>query len=236
MDINRAIVCLAVGPDYIKRALRLAESAKRTNPQYPFILYTIGDVESANIDKVYQLPPLQFEHFFLDRVNYYNSIIKELSFDQLLFLDSDTFICDDLSDAFRLLDRCDLLATHAISRATKQLDSIPMSFPELHCGVLAVNKWRVIELFARWFEIYKEKPEFFGNDQPPFRQAVWERQNIKLGILPPEYCFRYRWGGFVGSTVKILHGKENNTPYEKIEGEVNKNPGDIRVFTRRELA
>jgi hypothetical protein len=160
-----------------------------------------------------------------------------VAYDQILFLDSDTFVCGDLTDFFTILDRFDIAGTQAIGQQTLWRDDIPASFPELHCGAFSINRNNLTrKLFERWLQIYKEKPSFWGNDQPPLRQATWEMQDIKLGILPAEFCFRYRWGGLLSRKVRVLHGKEHKTPYEEIAEKVNNQAGEIRIYHRRELA
>lgn len=228
---TRAIVYISVGNDFIKETRRSIESV---NGQFPVVVCTNhpGDFDCDT----FKLPDRQYKYWFLDRCNYFNLILNELPYEQILFLDSDTYICDDLTDIFDVLKKFDIAGTQAIGRQTLQRDDIPASFPELHCGMLAVNNnWMVKSLFKMWFDIYKEKPGYYGNDQPAMREALWYNPDIKLGILPFEYCFRFRWGGLVSCPVKILHGKEYRISYERIARRIAQDQG-IRVYTRRQLA
>lgn len=233
--MNRAIVYIAYGNEYLKEVKR---SVASVNGQYPCIVCTLNgnEIEGAI---PFAIPERKTPHWFLDRCYYFNHIFLSLfnDYDQLLFLDSDTFVCGDLSGWFDILDRADIASVHSIAQQTFWRDDIPASFPEVHGGAFAVNtSFHVDRLFHRWLGIYKEQPSVWGNDQPPLRQALWEMPDIRLGILPAEYCFRYRWGGLLSRKVIILHGKEHNTPYEQIAKEVNEKAGDIRVYHRRELA
>lgn len=230
MGISKAIVYIAHGSEYVKEALK---SIKSVGDQYPCIVCASGRVKRA---KTFILPPRQYKQWFLDRVAYFNLIAQELPYDQLLLLDSDTYVCGDISGFFEVLDRFDIAGTHAISRHTILRDDIPCSFPELHCGAFSFNRNdKIRRLFARWFQIYQNGADIFDNDQPPLRQALWEDRDIRLAILPPEFCFRYRWGGVVRMKVRLLHGKENSISHEEIAERVNGMRG-IRFYRRRELA
>lgn len=211
-------------------------SAKSVGEQYPCFLATPDDDNSfANI---IPLPPRRQNFWLLDGVNYLNRIVDFADFNQqFLLLDTDTYVCGNLSPFFNVLDRFDIAGTHAIGRETMvQRDDIPISFPELHCGAISFNcNARIRELFQLWLELFASNPEFYGNnDQGPLREALWLSPKVKLAILPAEFCFRYRWGGLVNGQVKVLHGRQNSTPYEQIAREVNDN--GIRVYGRRELA
>lgn len=233
--MNKAIVFIAYGKQYIKEVERAIASLDN---QFPCIVCTLN---GRKFDSAipFKIPKRQNKHhWFLDRCHYFNYIFSNLTdYDQLLFLDSDVFACGDLSGYFEALRRFDIVSTHAISQETCQCDDIPPSFPEIHGGAFSIRRNVTVEaLLERWLEIYQEKPAYWGNDQPPLRQALWEMLHIKLGILPVEYCFRYRWGGLLSRKVVLLHGKEHNTPYEQIAKQVNKQAGKIRIFHRRELA
>lgn len=232
MDTSkRAIIYIASGQEYIDEAVR-SRSSLIENCKDPYSAFIFGPDNE-------RLPSRQHDSWYLDSVNYFNHILNALDdYDQFLYLDTDTYICGDLEDFFTALDRFDIVGTHAVGRETMvQRDDIPASFPELHIGALAFKRNAAIRhLFSKWLVTYQMNPDYFGNnDQGPLRQALWEMRTIKLGILPQEFCFRYRWGGLITGQVRVLHGRENNTPYEQIAKEVNSS-NKPRVFHRRELA
>ena len=211
---TRAIIYLARGQQYIGEAVRSAESAKGQYP--PHILF----------------PPPLSDNWYLDCVRFLASLTL-LPYEQFLLLDTDTYVCGDLSDFFKALDRFDIVGTHAIGRETMvQRNDIPASFPELHVGAMAFNhNPQVKSLFSLWLYLFEQN----DNDQGALRRALWEQKSIRLGILPAEFCFRYRWGGLINGQVRVLHGREHGTPYEEIARQVNSEKG-IRVWHRRELA
>ena len=239
--MNRAIIYIASGEQYIKEAAR---SAASVNGQYPSYLCTPDELplnyNSAHNGILFLPRTYKSNYWYLDLVWYLNQAFEQLypSIEQFLLLDTDTFVCGNLTDFFTALDRFDIVGTHAVGRETMvQRDDIPASFPELHVGAIAFNRNMPIKnLFRKWLRLYQDQPEYFGNnDQGPLRQALWENKDTELGILPQEFCFRYRWGGLITGQVRVLHGRENNTPYEQIAKEVN-SKNDIRVYHRRELA
>lgn len=228
--MSRAIVYIAFGREYLKEARK---SIKSVGDQYPCVICAPARVRGI---KTFILPERQYNQWFLDRTAYFNLIIQKLKYDQILIMDTDTYVCGDLSGFFTVLDKFDIAGTHAVARHTVVRDDIPCSFPELHCGAFSFNRnERVQRLFERWFQIYYEGQNVFDNDQPPLRQALWEDDATRLAILPPEFCFRYRWGGVVRMKVRLLHGKENSMPYAQIAQRVNSTDG-IRFYRRRELA
>jgi len=232
---KRAIIYIASGEQYIDEAM---VSAKSVDGQCFCVLATPDDDNPfSNIVNIITLPSRQHEFWFLDGVNYLNWILEFSSFNQLLLLDTDTYICGSLSPFFDILNRFDIAGTHAIGRETLvQRGDLPISFPELHCGAISFNcNAQTRKLFQLWLELFVANPEFYGNnDQGPLREALWAMPKVRLGILPSEFCFRYRWGGLVNGQVRILHGRENSTPYEQIAKQVNGK--GIRVYGRRELA
>ena len=234
---KRAVIYIASGQQYIDEA---RVSARSINGQYPCILCTPDVSEAEGFDSVLNLTYRQFDYWYLDEVNYLNFVFDRLiNYDRLLLLDTDTYVCGVLTDFFTVLDRFDIAGTHAIARETQNIrDDIPASFPELHVGAISFNRSdTVAKLFGLWFELYRSNPKFYkNNDQGPLREALWKSNDVRPGILPGEFCFRFRWGGLIGREVRVLHGREyGKSSYEEIAEEVNSGKGP-RVYKRRELA
>jgi len=150
-------------------------------------------------------------------------------FEQTVFLDSDTYLCEAVPELFELLDRCDIAMAHAPMRVIGHAP-VPACFPECNSGVIAYNvNERTKELFANWAEFYSEQTSPTGrlNDQPPLRKALWQ-SDVRLIVLPPEYNFRFVLPAFAGrGSVKILHGRHNDMA--ALAAEINAS-GTPRVF------
>lgn len=130
--------------------------------------------------------------------------------ERLLYLDSDTYVIDPVPELWELLERFDLAAAHAPGRQTAPtVERIPETFPEFNIGVIAQRNngpvkrlWRdVLGRITTHFDNYG------NNDQAPLREALWNNQEVRLAVLPPEYNCRFNFGTFVTGRVKILHGR-----------------------------
>ena len=239
---TRAIIYIASGQEYINQAVR---SALSVSGKYPTILCVSltdnttvdGNDLSLAFNEIVLLPNRESPHWYLDSIRYFNTVLS-LEYDEFLYLDCDTFICGDLDPFFEVLAKYDLVTTQAIGREITPNPDIPDSFPEPHIGAMAFkNNDRVMWLFEEWLSVMEDNlNKYKDNDQAALREALWMNDEVNLGILPAEYCFRFRWGGLVSGPVRVLHGKEHDRiSYEKIAQEVNSR-NDIRVFHRRELA
>ncbi len=231
--MSKAIIWIASGQRYIDEAIVSARSALYHNPNIPRILYTDKLGVYPNFTDVAMLLPRQYDLWFLDCTYHLRSIFDSLP-NKVLLLDTDTYVCDDLTDYFTILDRFNIAGTHAPGRETAPtIKNVPASFPELHIGALAFNKNGIIEkLFNLWLKFYQDNQDVYKeNDQAPLRDALWHYQGASVYAMPPEFCFRFPFGGQLRGKVKVLHGR-SHMPYDKIEGAVNQHWRKIRVFQR----
>lgn len=147
-------------------------------------------------------------HFFRDKI----APLMETPFERTLFLDTDTFVCSPVADAFEILDRYDLALAHAPLRHDRPF-STPNCFAELNTGVIAYRRGEGFNrLVRRWLEIYDAEIGRCGqvSDQAAFRQALWE-SDARAYVLPPEYNFRTVFPGSVGrGRVRIIHGRHRD--------------------------
>lgn len=164
--------------------------------------------------------------------NYIRALIAalDLPHKKFIFFDSDTYLTESIGDVYDVLDRYPLAGVHAPARWTCPTPyPIPDAFPELNTGVLGYsNSIDTRELFKRWFQLMVDDFDVFGdNDQGSLRVALWEMMT-PIWIMPPEYNCRFGFGGFAGSTVKVLHGRGTN--FELAARVVNAAPS-MRVWT-----
>src|SRR5690606_24189743 len=80
-------------------------------------------------------------------------------YDKTLFLDADTFVCDDVSELFVLLERFDLAVAQDTYRIysydyailKEHFHKIPVSSPVLNTGVIVYKRSSAIDcFFADW--------------------------------------------------------------------------------------
>ena len=135
--------------------------------------------------------------------------LAQTPFQETVFLDTDTYLCEPVPELFELLGRCDIAMAHAPMRHTATVD-VPASFPECNSGVIVYNaNERTKAMFAAWEAFYAGQLSATGqtDDQPALRRALWNSE-ARLAVLPPEYNFRFVLPAFAGrGTVKILHGR-----------------------------
>jgi hypothetical protein len=155
--------------------------------------------------------------------------ISASPYNETLFLDSDTYVCGDLTQLFALTDAFDLAAAHAPMRAIYEVEGVPDSFPEFNTGVIVfrrspdvqavLSSWA--DLFSRYLErLHDDAIRWLHpadrrwhalNDQGAFREALY-RSRLRLTTLPPEYNCRFTVPGFVDGPVRILHGRGLHLP------------------------
>lgn len=154
-------------------------------------------------------------------------------YEQYLSLDSDTYLCEPVYDLFEVLEKYDVVSTHAPARQTTDMPAepkIPDAFTECNTGVLGyANTSQVHQLFDWWLEEYHKNLKVSGdNDQSALRLAMWQ-QGTAVYIMPPEMNARVGFGGFFAGRVKILHLRSKDIA--KAAEEINKE-GGMRVITR----
>lgn len=158
--------------------------------------------------------------------------LAKTPFEQTVFFDTDTYLCEPVPELFELLERCDIAMAHAPMRVTGKVP-VPASFPECNSGVIAYNLTdRTRRLFSMWEQFYGEQLASTGqpDDQPALRRSIWE-SDMKLAVLSPEYNFRFALPSFAGrGKVKILHGRYRDMP--KLAERLNRS-GSPRVFLPR---
>ena len=159
----------------------------------------------------------------LNEYTYLSKIIGMQSspFEGTVFLDSDTFVCSDISNLFDLMDLVDIATTSEVKIHTKELDFIKYKnlIPEFNSGVIFFKKNSVIEkLLKDWLKICIDNK--LQIDMPGLREAILANfKNIKFVILPEEYnSHGYKSMLILNGEVKVIHerlGTQWNitTPY-----------------------
>ena len=247
--MSKGVVYIASGQKFIDEACNSAASLKRVMPNLPLTIFcNDGSVSaSAHFENVVCINVARFG--FIDRI----INISSSPYDYTLFLDTDTYVCEDLTDLFALMERFDIAVAHAPYRAVYQVAGVPDSFPEFNAGVILFNKSPKIKMmFSEWRNLYERdskkelqwlhpsaKTMFEGyiNDQPTFREALYN-SNLRIATLPSEYNCRFILPGFVHHKVKILHGRHKDL--QAIESAINAQVvprayimkfGTLRVFS-----
>ena len=172
-------------------------------------LFSIKSLKKYNTEKICVFSEEKYRSMFEQECDYFFSInsklqrpkieyISQSPFENTVYLDSDTFINENISDLFQLLNRydfggvfCTARKREKYSKLISKYENIPYSFSEVNTGVMVFNNSvQVKDLFKKWKEYYyKYLSITAGWDQPSFRVALWE-STVRLCHLPPEYNVR----------------------------------------------
>lgn len=207
----RGIVYSATGEFYVAEALRSARSSLRHN-EVPHVVF--ADIEQPGAGR---LSVARFEpsgNPYVDKI----ANMRRSPFERTIYLDSDTYVVDEIVHLLDLLDGYDLAV--AFAPAYRGLDDpgVPKAFHEFNTGVLAWRRNERTEAFmAAWqqtYEAWLEDEPFPGArkasrsrraDQPAFRRCAWE-QGLSVFVLTPEYNFRLGYPATVIDRVCVIHG------------------------------
>ncbi|KAA9008176.1 glycosyltransferase family protein [Histidinibacterium aquaticum] len=116
-------------------------------------------------------------------------------FDRTLYVDTDTLALAEVTPVFDLLDRFDMAAAHVAtwSRPSQNRSwegGVPYVFPQVNSGVLLYRSdGAAMRLLENWREAYHRAREEagIGTDQATLREQLWQAQDLKLYILPPQW-------------------------------------------------
>lgn len=224
------VIYVATGEKYVDEARVSAASLKDNMPNIHVTLFSDKDAQGNHFDEIVLVENPQYG--MADKI----LSIQRSPFERTLYLDADTYICDDISELFPLLDRFDIAATHKGRRFWFPAEGVPESFPEFNGGIILFkNSPLVRDLFADWYRRFRQQEvsEDFPAvpDEATFREAMYF-SNVRIATLTSEYnCQFGHFGGFHHRTVKILHGRHPNLP--AIARVINANTGK-RVFVWQE--
>lgn len=215
------IIYIATGRQFIDEARLSAESVKTHMPDIPVTVFCDREFMCPFFDRVVRIERPRYG--FIDKLLQ----IGLSPYANTLFLDTDTYVCGELSELFSLLDRFDIAAAHAPYRVLYRAKGVPDSFPEFNSGVILFKQSEMVrKFFAEWLTRYqrdltrqhvwlhplgRNNPSHVKglNDQPSFRETLYE-SGLRVATLPSEYNCRFIFPGFVHNPVKILHGRSSD--------------------------
>ncbi len=207
------VVYSAVGDFYVAEAVRSAASSLRHN-HIPHVLFADREPAAA-LDGLTVLPFTSSGNPYADKI----ANMRRSPFERTLYLDSDTYVVDEIVHVLELLGHYDLAAAFAPGYRGLAEPGVPKSFHEFNTGVLAWRRSaRTEEFLAAWQRTYEawllEEP-FPGArlasrsrraDQPAFRHCAWE-QGLNVFVLTSEYNFRPEFPQKIVDRVRVIHGE-----------------------------
>jgi len=243
------ILYSSTGDSYIAEALRSARSSLRHN-RLPHLIFSSLDVEVEQGLSIARFEPSA--NAYVDKI----ANMRRSPFERTIYLDTDTFVVDEIAHMLRLLDRFDLAVAYDPSQRGRGDPEVPMAFYEFNTGVVV---WRANDRTAAfmrsWEETYlawlRDEP-FLGAgkasvrrrarllpgrdpswggaaDQPAFRRCAWQH-DVRLFVLGPEYNLRLGVPTTVVERVRVIHGRHRN--YDALAARVNADEQRPRVWPR----
>ncbi|GGI95671.1 hypothetical protein GCM10008995_02190 [Halobellus salinus] len=228
MANSEGILYIATGKKYINEAVTSARSLEEHMPDIPISIISNREPDSDIFDTVFTVDNPSYS--FKDNVDY----LRKSPYDKTIFLDSDTYVCRDISELFELLEQFDIAAAHDTGRRHKLYkdDNIevraPDSFPMYNSGVVIFSdNIEIDNLFDKWEDIYYRHTDKASGivNQPSFREALY-KTDVRIATLPPEYNCRLPYPTYLRGEVKIIHGRTSN--FEAIEQILNEEPTESR--------
>lgn len=218
------VIYSCTGETYVAEALRSARSSLRHNA-VPHLLFA-----SAAVERVEGLSVARFEpsgNPYVDKI----ANMRRSPFERTLYLDTDTFVADEIAHVLRVLDHYDLAVAFAPAYRGLADPQVPQAFYEFNTGVLAWRASERVSAFLRsWEETYvawlADEP-FAGAgkasrsrraDQPAFRRCAWQH-GLRLFVLAPEYNLRLGFPTTVVERVRVIHGEHPD--YEALAAQLN---------------
>jgi hypothetical protein len=221
------ILYFAKGNEFVSEA-RLSAKRTKDHMDCPITLVTNSEIDPDYIDNVI------IDNREFSKADKPRCLLKS-PYEKTIFLDSDIWLEDSISELFDILSRFDLalvkdpMEGHIYHMEyTHPIDGVPKAFPEYNTGVLAFRKSSDVEdLFEEWN--HRCGPDT-DRDQLPFRSALYH-STVRFTSLRTEYNCMYRAHNALNGPVKVFHGQltrseNNHVPIEEAVEKLNKNPSD----------
>lgn len=166
---------------------------------------------------------------------YKHKCLESTPYDRTLHIDADTYIMDDISEVFDVLDRFDLAIPISTWYMKKDNPSIPMCFPEPAGGFFTwVNNDKMKSFFKQVGDCCRELGSH--SDEGIMRETLYN-SNIRFAILPHEYNCLVRHPNYLYGDIKVAHGridtlKEEADTINRVRGMKLITGGDIYELER----
>lgn len=207
------VIWIVYGERYYQEAQRSAASVQKHMPDVTTHIFLVGERKHSE--------------WYYDQIRTLCEVLEQLPDGaKVLWLDSDTYLCEPVDDLFEMLERFDMVLAHAPGHYTAPtVAKIPEAFPEFNIGVIAMRNDEDVR--ATWGLVYENQcnhAEVYGdNDQAALREVLYYNTEwFDVAVMPCEYNFRFQFGGQVRDRVKILHGHAPDAEtYEALAASIN---------------
>ncbi len=221
---------IATGKKYIQEAVTSAKRIRQIGCKTPITLVCDSKPNDEGIFDDIRVEPVNInEAGFMYKARQLASIMP---YDRTFFLDSDTYMIEDCSELFQLLDFFDVCMTHCPVDMYKVYDSggqiVKGCYP-YNSGVMVYKRnEKTQQLFNRLLQVFTEHNHLYWNDQIALMEAILYT-DVRIYVLQSIYNFRTPYvQSFPGLKVKIIHGRVKN--FEKTAKAINKFEDKNRVW------
>jgi FkbM family methyltransferase len=177
---SQGFVFATTGKNYTTLARRAARTLRAVMPRCNIDLYTDRALDDDVFDQIHRL-----DHgWFRPKMQ----AIRESRFERTIVMDADLVVLTDISEVFRVLDRCDIAGVEGTNRAAHMTPSsldVPRCVPVINSGFLAVRASQRLYAFAQaWEDNVRSKDAAL--DQPALREMLYYG-DLKFLPLGGEY-------------------------------------------------
>lgn len=214
---------IAYGDEHVNEALSSVKSLKAVDVNAHVTIITDQHVDG--FDRVVKREKIR--RGFSGKVD---NLSNEY-YERTMYVDTDTYFCEDCSGLFKLLDYFDLCAV----LDPAEVDVLIPGLTSFNTGVLLYNNGIEVTKFLKRFRDYyndhdllrkvlKNHPaERVDTDQPLFTEALKD-SNVKVYPLPDIWNARYRFNISLMGRVKIIHGP--SIDFESLREKMNATTGN----------
>jgi hypothetical protein len=217
-------VYVANGERFLREVVVSATSVKRSNPGAHVTVITAQEPYPGPYDLVVSRP-LEIGSWKEGLLYRARHLYEASPYDKTLSLDTDTYVCEDCSELFELLDYYDLCLVPAPNDTSLvTVDGRPLRgyFP-YNIGVIAFRKNEAnAEFFRLWLEIFERRFDAIHQSQLVFMEAL-AKSRSRVCALPSIYNARTPFHqSFPCEKVRIIHGREPD--FEDVRQRYNSTP------------
>lgn len=205
---QRGVIYTAIGSRFIEEATLSARSARAALPDLGIVLFTdTPPDDSSPFDEVIEIEALRTRPHLNKFV-----CMSRSPFRETLFLDTDTYVCGDISGLFDLLGRFDIAMTldRRYYDAFPTGTGLPDCFCEFNQGVVAFRQSAELQAMLQasldWAEATRVSSGKAPTDQIAMRVALYSSA-LRIAPLPLEYNCRFHAFGYLNGPVRILHAR-----------------------------
>jgi hypothetical protein len=215
---DAGVIYAVTGEKYLSEVHTSLRSIKKTNPNIPITVFSDirPDEEFLKYDNINYVDITGTEFQKRPKV----TCLRETPYEKTIYLDSDTYVQENLEELFRFLNGFDLVCWNSGNNYESNRKYIqdkefpgnisneqefrkrfeittPRIMPDYNTGVIVYRmNDNVAEMLANWESIYRKHitldiPGYY-HDEPAFRQAVFEADVKACGALPAECNCRVR--------------------------------------------